>query len=68
MRGRGCYLQPECFIVMDRLYDTLNVRIEQWRQQHSLWAKRSEKQLVQRQRLAVAYDVASAFRYLQQHK
>lgn len=66
--GNTC--QSEYFIVLDRLYDTLNDRFAQWRKKDShgfaklfdFQKKREHAFLAQR--LMVAYDVASAIAYL----
>ena len=67
------------FIIIDRLYETLEERTEVWREESkkhhnklsifgpsSKCKKISEQLLVER--LTVAYDLAAAFWYLHEHK
>ena len=68
--GNTC--QSDYFIVLDRLYDTLNTRITKWRQHEKessglarlfdFHNKKANTFLAQR--LTVAYDIASALEYL----
>jgi serine/threonine protein kinase len=62
--------QSEYFIVLDRLYDTLNDRVTTWQKKQCSgfaklfdFQKKKEKNFLA-QRLTVAYDVASAIEYL----
>ena len=68
----GGPFQHGFFMILDRLYDTLTVRIESWQKEEesaSTWSKffdftkSREKEFLAR-RLLVAYDVASALEYL----
>jgi hypothetical protein len=66
--GNPC--QSEYFIVLDRLYDTLNDRITKWQKKDNNgfaklfdFQKKKEKHFLA-QRLTVAYDIASAIEYL----
>jgi serine/threonine protein kinase len=60
------------FIVMDRLYDTLAVRITKWKAAHrkakgGLFGRGADPDALQAllvERLTVAYDLAAAYRYL----
>lgn len=65
-------LSTETFIVMDRLYCTLENKIEEWEHNHAMAQgccgivdKKNPivKQLLQ-ERLLVVYDLSSAFNYL----
>jgi serine/threonine protein kinase len=66
----GNLCQPNAFLVLDRLYDTLTDRIHQWKKkdQNTLSKlfdfqnKRENNFLAER--LTVAYDIASALQYL----
>lgn len=78
MRGvaSGPWLSPSFFIVMDRLYETLDVKLKQWSQieytnRGGLFgrgANRLELQQLLVERLVVAYDLAAAFWYMHQNK
>ena len=66
----GDLCQANFFIIMDRLYDTLNDRIQQWQKKQSNglvrlfdFQKKKEKRFIA-ERLTVAYDIASALEYL----
>jgi len=66
----GDMCHPNAFIILDRLYDTLQDRIEQWKKRDSNginklfdFQKKRQKQFFA-ERLTVAYDVASALAYL----
>jgi serine/threonine protein kinase len=64
------------FIVMDRLYDTLAVRLKAWKATHTKYrggffgrgANLEELHSLLVERLTVAYDLASAYRYLHDNK
>jgi hypothetical protein len=66
--GNTC--QSEYFIVLDRLYDTLNDRFKKWQKKESngfaklFDLKKKKEKTFLAQRLTVAYDVASAIEYL----
>jgi serine/threonine protein kinase len=63
------------FLLLDRLYDTLDERIEKWQmaKKHAkgslfgFGSNKDELNGLMRDRLIVAYDLASAFRYLHEH-
>jgi serine/threonine protein kinase len=67
----GGPFQHGFFMILDRLYDTLTVRIKSWQKEEStgIWSKffdfhrKHEKKFLAR-RLLVAYDIASALEYL----
>lgn len=68
--SEGDLCQPNAFLVLDRLYDTLTDRLKKWKKKDQngfsklfdFQNKRENSFFAKR--LAVAYDVASAFRYL----
>ena len=70
--AEGDLLQKHLFIIMDRLYDTLDVRIKQWKDRYSkskgniLGFGADKHQLYQLtvERLTVAYDLAAALAYM----
>ena len=70
----GDLLQPDAFIILDKIYDTLTDRIEKWRKKdQSLFnmffdfkKKRDKSALAKR--LLVAFDIASALAYLHDMK
>lgn len=84
MRGyaSGSLLDPNFFIVMDRLYEILNVKIQKWSKleqghrggalseilgrQSSAGLLRLQQLLIER--LTVAYDLSAAFWYMHQNK
>lgn len=77
MRGMasGSILSPDFFIVMDRLYETLKAKMEQWKALHAnargLAGFRSDRAELERlllERMIVAYDLAAAFWYLHDNK
>lgn len=78
MRGMssGPLLNPQFFIVMDRLYDTLSKRVKQWRTSYDaskgnlfgIGAKKNELLQLMTERMIVAYDLASAFRYMHENR
>jgi serine/threonine protein kinase len=69
-------LQDGFFLVLDRLYDTLEEGMEKWKKtkkeaKGSFFGVRSNKEELRElmtDRLLVAYDLASAFRYLHKNK
>ena len=70
----GGLCQSNFFIIMDRLYDTLNDRLAVWKKKANNgfakffdFHKKNEKRLMAT-RLMVAYDVASALEYLHNRK
>jgi hypothetical protein len=78
MRGWAAIdpLKDSFFLVLDRLYDTLEERMKKWQKikkkaKGSLFGIGSKKAALKElmiDRLVVAYDLAAAFRYLQEHK
>ena len=65
------------FIIMDRLYDTLETRIETWRKRYkaalSIVGRLTDKKGLKvlallEERVVAAYDISSAFEYLHSHK
>ena len=67
------------FIILDRLYDTLDVRIEKWKQTKKkakgplgmmagLGSNKEALKDLMMDRLLVAYDLSSAFRYLHENR
>jgi hypothetical protein len=78
--AEGETLQKDFFILMDRLCETLDTRIGSWQdeaKQHQSWgsllgaSNKKRKQALDQlmlDRLAVAYDMASAFSYLHEHQ
>jgi serine/threonine protein kinase len=63
------------FIVMDRLFDTLAVRLKQWKSTHRKFrggffgrgADKEELHTLMVERLTVSYDLAAAYRYLHEN-
>ena len=78
MRGfaSGPRLSPHFFIVMDRLYETIDVRMKEWADRDSknrggIFGRGANKLGLQElllERLVVAYDLSTAFRYMHQNK
>lgn len=79
--GAGDPSHPDFFFVMDRLYGTLGDRILEWKKKQEtnprrvlrniLFVKRGTRGPTKRsaiERLLVAYDIASALRYIHSHK
>lgn len=75
--GTNGMLKPNYFILLDRLYDTLEARIPKWRVQSK--KARSFKNKIKKSsggkldelmetKLSYAYDLAGAFEYLHKHK
>jgi serine/threonine protein kinase len=67
------HYDPGFFIVMDRLYDTLEKRLEKWKKQNSRSSglagklgdrKGAKAQALMEERLVAAFDLSSAFEYL----
>jgi len=78
MRGFAAagMFQPDYFLVLDRLYDTLEDRIAKWRKQ-SIWLKsilsvnnikNGKKKNLSEERLVVACDLMAAIKYLHDNK
>jgi len=70
----GSLFEPDVFMILDKIYDTLEVRIEKWKQKDQnpfsrLFGlhKRNEKSFLAK-RLLVAFDIASAMSYLHDMK
>jgi hypothetical protein len=78
MRGmaKGSLVDPDFFIIMDRLYETLDKRIEHWYTEEKkstgkmLGLGKRPKRLKQLlvERMTVAYDLAAAFFYLHENR
>ena len=78
--AQGETLSDDFFIIIDRLCETLEVRMDVWReeskkQQHkrtifglAIKTKKSGLEQLLVERLTVAYDLAAAFWYLHEHK
>jgi serine/threonine protein kinase len=68
MDGTGPF-QPNFFVVLDRLYDIMPVRITKWRKQaggglRAMMKSKKAKEAFFVERLTVAYDIACALSYL----
>jgi hypothetical protein len=69
------YVDAHFFIVMDRLYDTLAVRAQSWRETRNKFkggflgrgANKVELRQLFVERMVVAYDLAAAFRYMHEN-
>lgn len=69
-------LSTNFFIIMDRLYETLDVRMKQWSKKEKdnsggMFGRGSNKLELDRlllERLIVGYDLAAAFSYMHQNK
>jgi len=68
-------LDDKFFLILDRLYDTLLVRMGKWqvmkKKTKGLFGLGSNKEAsndLMRERLLVAYDVSAAFRYLHENR
>ncbi|CAJ1970355.1 unnamed protein product [Cylindrotheca closterium] len=66
--SKGNICAPNSFLILDRLYDTLDKRLVQWGKRDQQWnlfdfQKKKEKAFLA-ERLTVAFDVASAIEYL----
>lgn len=79
MRGYSAngMIKPDHFIILDRLYDTLEARIPKWKVQAkrarsfvNKLKKSSSRKLeeLMETKLSYAYDLAGAFEYLHKHK
>lgn len=75
--GANGMLKPDYFIVLDRLYDTLEARIPKWKIQKrkaksfsNKLRKMSSSKLeeLMETKLRYAYDLAGAFEYLHKKK
>lgn len=75
--GADGMLKPNYFIVLDRLYDTLEARISKWRVEArksksfvNKLKKRTSGKLneLMETKLSYAYDLAGAFQYLHGQK
>ncbi|GKY91120.1 hypothetical protein MPSEU_000084800 [Mayamaea pseudoterrestris] len=70
--AEGDLLQRHFFLIMDRLYDTLDVRIKQWKVRYSrnkgnlfgFGANKEQLYQLTVERLTVAYDLAAALTYM----
>lgn len=75
--AKGPRFHQEYFIVLDRLYDTLETRMHKWRHEKNLYKswygkirdpKRTNKFKLWHDRLLAAYDLSSALSYLHEHR
>ena len=72
----GNPLKPGYFLVMDRLYGTLDQKINAWRKKQKEWTggffglgkKKSMLKDLLVDRMTVAYDLAAAFFYLHENR
>jgi len=67
----GQSFQKDNFIMLDRLYDTLQQRLKKWtKSAEKPWNKlmKKIKQKLFTDRLMIAYDLSSAFKYIHSHK
>jgi serine/threonine protein kinase len=66
----GSLCHPKAFLILDRIYDTLEVRIDKWKRQeqnpfHNLFDfKKKKENAFLAKRLLVAFDIATALAYL----
>lgn len=67
----GDYFKPDFFVVLDRLYDILTVRLQQWRKSNPILPLnrmlsfgRKKKTEFWVMRIQVAYDLSCALKYL----
>ena len=67
----GDHFHPDFFVVLDKLYDIMPVRIQKWKKQKKgglsklmFDRKGTKKQAFWVERLTVAYDIACALNYL----
>ena len=71
-------LQPRGFIILDRLYGTLEDKIKEWKEAKKFLkgpirglkfgSDKEGLRAFMQERLIVAYDLAAAFRYMHEHK
>jgi hypothetical protein len=74
--AEGNPLDRHFFIIMDRLYDTLDVRMKQWKERRSkckgnlfgIGADKTQLYQLTVERLTVAYDLAAALSYMHANK
>lgn len=72
----GPLIDPHFFIILDRLYLTLDKKIKEWAKLSRSYAgsifgwgaKKVEQERLLEERLLVAYDLSSAFRYMHEHR
>lgn len=69
MDGSGPFQTPHFYVVLDRLYDIMPVRITKWKKQHkggirAMLKSKKAKEAFFVERLSVAYDIACALSYL----
>ena len=68
MDGNGPY-QSKFFVILDRLYDIMPMRLKKWKKQEGggfakMFKSKKAKQAFWVERLTVAYDIACALSYL----
>jgi len=78
MRGMGAgpLVSPDFFIILDRLFGTLDQRINHWYRQNKkfkgkflgIGKKRRDLHNLMVERMTVAYDLAAAFFYLHENR
>ena len=61
--------QPTFFVVLDRLYDIMPIRLKKWKKQQGgslkkIFKSKKQKEAFYVERLSVAYDIACALSYL----
>jgi hypothetical protein len=75
--GANGMIKPDYFIILDRLYDTLEARIPKWRQQSKqarscmnmlTRSSRSKLNELMETQLSYAYDLSGAFEYMHKKK
>lgn len=72
----GVYQQPGFFLIMDRLYDTLDKRLIKWQSRNRrvsslfnvLDRKGKKKLSLLEERLVAAFDLSAALEYLHEHR
>jgi hypothetical protein len=60
--------KPDYFIILDRLYDTLEARIPKWRLHKMMKTSRAKLDELMETRLSYGYDLAGAFEYMHKNK
>ena len=75
--GANGMIKPDYFIILDRLYDTLEARIPKWRLQAKKARSFTNKMMksscsklhaLMKTKLSYAYDLAGAFEYMHKNK
>ena len=74
VRGAGCEAlvgTKDYFLVMDRLYNTLEGKMEEWKatsKKMGMFAKKDAKKAFLKDRLTVAFELSSALNYMHARK